>query len=92
MVRTLTNGNGVDISFDAAGVQPALDAALGVLRPPRGRLMVVAIWEAPPAGIDINRSVMREANIGFSFCYEAQRQVPAILDLLATGGRSASVN
>ncbi len=30
----LTNGNGVDISFDAAGVQPALDAALGVLRPP----------------------------------------------------------
>ncbi len=48
--------------------------------------MVVAIWEAPPAGIDINRSVMREANIGFSFCYEAQRQVPAILDLLATGG------
>ncbi|ADT96912.1 2,3-butanediol dehydrogenase [Mycolicibacterium gilvum] len=86
VVRTLTNGNGVDVSFDAAGVQPALDAALGVLRP-RGRLMVVAIWEAP-AGIDINRSVMREANIGFSFCYEAQRQVPAILDLLATGAIS----
>ncbi len=66
VVRMLTNGNGVDVSFDAAGVQPALDAALGVLRPPRGRLMVVAIWEAP-AGIDINRSVMREADIGFSF-------------------------
>ncbi|WP_418601875.1 zinc-binding dehydrogenase [Mycolicibacterium sp. SCSIO 43805] len=82
VVRMLTNGNGVD----AAGVQPALDAALGVLRP-RGRLMVVAIWEAP-AGIDINRSVMREADIGFSFCYEAQRQVPAILDLLATGAIS----
>ncbi len=31
---------------------------------------------------------MREADIGFSFCYEAQRQVPAILDLLATGAIS----
>ncbi|BBY90366.1 butanediol dehydrogenase [Mycobacterium gallinarum] len=88
VVQTLTHGNGVDVSFDAAGVQPALDAALSVLRP-RGRLMVVAIWEAA-AGIDINRSIMREANIGFSFCYEAQSQVPAILTLLSVGALSLS--
>ncbi|ARV80157.1 2,3-butanediol dehydrogenase [Mycobacterium sp. 050128] len=81
MVRTLTDGHGVDVSFDAAGVQPALDATLGVLRP-RGRLVVVAIWEAP-ANVDINRNIMREAEIGFSFCYEAQWQVPEILSLIA---------
>ena len=83
VVATSTTGNGIDVSFDAAGVQPALDVALAVLRP-RGRLIVVAIWEGP-AGIDINRNVMREAQIGFSFCYEAQWQVPEILDLIATG-------
>lgn len=81
VVRTLTDGRGVDVSFDAAGAQPALDAALGVLRP-RGRLVVVAIWEAL-ANVDINRNIMREAEISFSFCYEAQWQVPEILSLIA---------
>ncbi|AKK27856.1 MULTISPECIES: 2,3-butanediol dehydrogenase [Mycobacteriaceae] len=88
VVATSTTGHGIDVSFDAAGVQPALDVALAVLRP-RGRLIVVAIWEGP-AGIDINRNVMREAQIGFSFCYEAQWQVPEILDLIATGAINPS--
>ncbi|KAK5116376.1 hypothetical protein LTR62_007923 [Meristemomyces frigidus] len=42
--RELTGGQGVHVTFDAAGVQPGLDAAILALRA-RGTHVNIAIWE-----------------------------------------------
>lgn len=42
--RELTNNKGVDVTFDAAGVQPGLDTAVGSLKA-RGTHVNIAIWE-----------------------------------------------
>lgn len=41
--RELTGGSGVNIAFDAAGVQKGFDAAVGATRA-RGTLVNIAIW------------------------------------------------
>jgi threonine dehydrogenase-like Zn-dependent dehydrogenase len=56
-----TNGLGVDIAFDAAGIQASVDAALQSLRP-KGTFVNVAIWEIDPK-ISMNLVLMRELNI-----------------------------
>ncbi|GAA5969223.1 hypothetical protein JCM3765_007247, partial [Sporobolomyces pararoseus] len=43
-IRKVTNGRGVDIAFECAGNQNALDAALEATRA-RGKVVVVALWE-----------------------------------------------
>lgn len=57
-VLKATGGLGVDIAFDAAGVQASIDTALGSLRP-RGVLMNIAIWDRN-ATVDMNTIVMKE--------------------------------
>ena len=44
--RGLTNGRGVHVVFDAAGVQVAVDSAIECLRV-RGTLVNIAIWNKP---------------------------------------------
>ncbi|TFK31770.1 alcohol dehydrogenase GroES domain protein [Crucibulum laeve] len=58
VVMGLTNGIGVDVAFDAAGVQASLDVALASIRP-RGIFMNVAIWEDNPR-INMNLILSRE--------------------------------
>lgn len=57
-VANATNRVGVDIVFDAAGVQASLDAGIHSLRP-RGTLVNVAIWEKAPT-LNMNQVVMKE--------------------------------
>jgi threonine dehydrogenase-like Zn-dependent dehydrogenase len=54
----ITGGVGVDVAFDAAGVQKGLDAAIGSLRP-RGVLVNVALWEEM-ANVNMNLLVLKE--------------------------------
>lgn len=61
----LTGGIGVDVAFDAAGVQVTMDAAIESVRP-RGTVVNVAIWEKP-ATININRLVMKEIFVTGNF-------------------------
>ena len=44
--RELCDGQGVNIAFDCAGVQPGLDSAVGAVRA-RGTVVNIAIWEKP---------------------------------------------
>jgi (R,R)-butanediol dehydrogenase/meso-butanediol dehydrogenase/diacetyl reductase len=44
--RDLTDGVGVDVVFDCAGIQAGLDAGMDALRH-RGTYMNVAAWETP---------------------------------------------
>ena len=42
-VRELTKGEGVDLCFDAAGVQAAVDTGLEAVKP-RGTFVNIALW------------------------------------------------
>jgi threonine dehydrogenase-like Zn-dependent dehydrogenase len=57
-VLEVTGGVGVDVAFDAAGVQQSLDAAIGSLRA-RGALVGVALWEET-ANVNMNLLVLKE--------------------------------
>jgi threonine dehydrogenase-like Zn-dependent dehydrogenase len=48
--RDLTNGRGVDIAFDCAGVQSGLDAAFDALKH-AGIYVNVAVWEKPVCSV-----------------------------------------
>ena len=57
-VRELCDGSGVNVAFDAAGVQAGLDQAIQAIRA-RGTLVNIAIWEKT-ATLTPNRLVFRE--------------------------------
>ena len=57
-VAELTGGAGVDVAFDAAGAQAALDTAFISLKP-RGTLVNIAVWEKR-AGLPMNEVIFRE--------------------------------
>jgi len=80
-VMNATNGLGVDIAFDAAGIQASIDAALFSIRP-RGTIVNVAIWEKT-AKIDLNVLVMKEAFLTGSAAYD--REHPELLEALSAG-------
>ena len=58
MVEGLTDGEGADVGFDAAGVQVAVDTALKAIKA-RGTLVNIAIWEKR-ASLNMNDVVFRE--------------------------------
>jgi 2-desacetyl-2-hydroxyethyl bacteriochlorophyllide A dehydrogenase len=57
-VKALTGGLGVDVAFDAAGVQVALDSAFTALKA-RGTMVNIAVWENK-AQLAMNEIVFRE--------------------------------
>lgn len=57
-VEKLTNGEGVDVGFDCAGVQVAVDTAFKAIKA-RGMLVNIAVWEKP-AALNMNDLVFRE--------------------------------
>lgn len=57
-VEKLTGGLGVDVGFDCAGVQGAVDTAFQAVRA-RGTLVNIAVWEKR-ASLNMNQLVFRE--------------------------------
>ena len=57
-VEKFTNGEGVDVGFDAAGVQVAVDTAFKAIKA-RGMLVNIAVWEKR-ATLNMNDIVFRE--------------------------------
>ena len=81
-VRELTDGNGVHVAFDAAGVQAGLDQAVQALRA-RGTLVNIAIWEKT-AIITPNLLCFRERKyMGVATYQEGDFQ--DVLDAIASG-------
>ena len=60
-VMEATGGIGVDIAFDASGIQASLDAALLSVRL-RGTVVNVAVWEER-ATVDVNLFWSREISL-----------------------------
>lgn len=58
LVKGATDGQGVDVVFDAAGIQASIDAALACVRP-KGTIANVAIWEKD-AQVNMNAILTKE--------------------------------
>lgn len=78
-IKKLTGKGGVDVAFDAAGVQATLISALNSVRA-GGQVVVTSIWEKE-AGINPNLFVIPEREIVGTIAY---RDIfPAVIQLLS---------
>jgi len=77
-----TNGLGVAGAFDAAGVRPAVEAALACLGPAK-TMVSVAIYDRP-LETPLIQLVLRETRIQGTICYTAD-DYRAVIDLMARG-------
>jgi len=66
-VRELTNGEGAEHSFDAAGIQETIQTALHSTRK-GGTVTIISIWEGP-VQINPNDIVLSELNVVGTICY-----------------------
>jgi len=66
-VKELTDGEGVEHSFDAAGIQATLQTALHATRK-SGTVTIISIWEGP-VEINPNDIVLSELNVLGTICY-----------------------
>ncbi len=82
-VMQRTGGIGVDVVFDCAGTQKALELGFSCLRK-RGRFIEMSAW-GEVAKINTNNSLLAEHEIIFMFGYEMYDDFPAVLDLMARG-------
>jgi len=80
-VLEATGGIGVDIAFDAAGVQASIDAAFKSVRP-RGNVVNVALWEKN-ATVDMNLILVKEINLTGTLGYDSVH--PELLEAVASG-------
>jgi (R,R)-butanediol dehydrogenase/meso-butanediol dehydrogenase/diacetyl reductase len=69
-VRALTGGEGAEHSFDAAGIQATLQAALHATRK-GGNVTIISIWEGP-VEINPNDIVLSELNVRGTICYSPE--------------------
>ncbi|KAH7928019.1 alcohol dehydrogenase GroES domain protein [Leucogyrophana mollusca] len=76
-----TDGLGVHIAFDAAGIQATMTAAVQSVRA-RGKVVNVASWEKPPQ-IDLNLCLLKEITILSSNTYTGDH--PDMLEAVAAG-------
>lgn len=60
-------GNGVDVAYDAAGVQETLDACAKLIKN-RGKVMVVAVFNTPPK-VDFASLLMKGGDVLTTLCY-----------------------
>jgi (R,R)-butanediol dehydrogenase / meso-butanediol dehydrogenase / diacetyl reductase len=66
-VSELTDGEGAEHSFDAAGIQETLQTAMHTTRK-GGTVTIISIWEGP-VELNPNDIVMSELNVGGTICY-----------------------
>ncbi|KAF4576249.1 hypothetical protein EYR36_004226 [Pleurotus pulmonarius] len=81
VVLEATGGDGVEKAFDAAGIQPSIDACLGSVRS-RGTIVLVALWEHP-AKIDPMIILLKELFLTGIICYDGEH--PELLKEVAAG-------
>lgn len=79
-IKEMTNG-GVNVAYDAAGVQATFTSGVNSVRP-GGEFKVVSVWEKP-VSFDPNTIVRTEAKISGSYAYI--RLFPEVIRLLSRG-------
>lgn len=84
-IRDLTDGRGVDVSFEALGMPQTFRTAIEVLDD-GGRAVMVGIAPAGLEGqVDITRIVRRKLQILGSYGGRARTDMPVLIDMVARG-------
>lgn len=84
-VLKLTNGRGVDVSFEALGIPSTWNTALDVLAD-GGRMVPIGLGAGRQAAeVEINRTVRRSQSILGSYGARTRQDLPAVVDLAARG-------
>ena len=84
-VLKLTNGRGVDVSFEALGIPSTWNTALDVLAD-GGRIVPIGLGAVrQTAEVEINRTVRRSQSILGSYGARTRQDLPAVVDLAARG-------
>ena len=84
-VLKLTNGRGVDVSFEALGIPFTWNTALDVLAD-GGRMVPIGLGaDRQTAEVEINRTVRRSQSILGSYGARTRQDLPAVVDLAARG-------
>ena len=84
-VLKLTNGRGVDVSFEALGIPSTWSTAIDVLAD-GGRMVPIGLGAGrQTAGVEINRTVRRSQSILGSYGARTRQDLPAVVDLAARG-------
>lgn len=84
-VLKLTNGCGVDVSFEALGIPSTWNTALDVLAD-GGRMVPIGLGAGrQTAEVEINRTVRRSQSILGSYGARTRQDLPAVVDLAARG-------
>jgi len=81
VILGLTEGRGADLAFEAVGITPTVDVALGCLR--KGGALMLVGNVAPRIEFALQTAVTREITI-FGSC-ASRGEYPACLDMLARG-------
>jgi (R,R)-butanediol dehydrogenase/meso-butanediol dehydrogenase/diacetyl reductase len=80
LIADHTGGHGVDVVFEAAGVQATLDTALRIAAK-GGELVVLSVFATPPT-VDLGLVMINEVRIVSTFIY--RHNFPQVIDLMAT--------
>lgn len=80
-IRALTGGLGVDVTFEVAGIEVTINAAIQATRP-EGNVVNVSIWEKP-ASIPLNQFVLTERKMTSIIAY--RNIFPQVIQLIAKG-------
>lgn len=80
-IMSLTGNKGVDVAFEAAGVQPTFEAGLNSTKT-KGELMIVSLWEKP-VSYNPTVAVMQEKKISTSLGYRFI--FPSVIELINNG-------
>ena len=84
-VLKLTNGRGVDVSFEALGIPSTWNTALDVLAD-GGRMVPIGLGAGrQTAEVEINRTVRHSQSILGSYGARTRQDLPAVVDLAARG-------
>lgn len=84
-VLKLTNGRGVDVSFEALGIPSTWNTALDVLAD-GGRMVPIGLGAGrQTAEVEINRTVRRSQSILGSYGARTRQDLPAVVGLAARG-------
>ncbi|KAL5338322.1 chaperonin 10-like protein [Aspergillus crustosus] len=81
-VRELTDGIGADVVFDTAGVEKALDGAIGACRV-HGTIVNVAVWEKRPH-IRVNEMMYHEVKYIGAALYD-EESFKSVIEAIAKG-------
>ncbi|MDE3838696.1 butanediol dehydrogenase [Bacillus methanolicus] len=85
-IKEHTNGLGVDVAFEVAGIEPTINAAVQATRS-EGNVVNVSIWEKP-ANIHLNNFILTERRMTSIIGY--RNIFPQVIQLIANGQIQAS--